>query len=96
MSATAEGLVIDRIGGNCPVEIEGAIDGQEFYFRARGMRWSLSVGGRDVVGAPDWYYEEPYGDQEFAAGWMSEEEARAFLDKAARLWRESRTAPGPG
>lgn len=95
MTQTTEGLVIDIIGGNCPVQAEGTIDGQEFYFRARGMRWSLSVGGRDVVGAPDWYYEEPYGDREFAAGWMTEEEARAFLDKAIGLWRARDLGPKP-
>lgn len=95
MTANTEGLVIDTIGGNCPVQAEGTIDGQEFYFRARGMRWSLSVGGRDVVGAPDWYYEEPYGEEEFAAGWMTEDEARAFIDKASGLYRQSLVVPGP-
>lgn len=83
----SEGLHINWIGGNCPVQGEGAVDGQEFYFRARFKRWSMSIGGEDVVGEPAWYYEEPYGTGPYDAGWMPESEARAFIDKAVALWR---------
>ena len=83
-----DGLVIEWIGGNCPVQAEGTIDGQEFYFRARGSRWSLAIGGVDVIASPDWFYEEPYGLGPFDAGWMTEEEALAFIDKAVGLYRE--------
>ena len=86
---------IDMIGGNCPVQAEGLIDGAPFYFRARGARWSLSVGGADVVGSPDWYHEEPYGDGPFDAGWMEETEARAFIEKGADLYRASLAGPAP-
>lgn len=79
-------IIITSLGGNCPVQAEGTIDGKEFYFRARGERWSMSIGGSDVVGDPEWYYEEDYGAGPFAAGWMSEDEARAFIDKAAGLY----------
>lgn len=64
------GIHIEYIGGNCPVQSEGTIGGKPFYFRARGRRWSMSIGGHDVVSQPDWYTEEPWGDGEFAAGWM--------------------------
>ena len=77
---------IDYIGGNCPVQAEGRVNGEEFYFRARGNRWSLSVGGDDVVGKPDWYYEEPYGKEPFDAGWMPEGIARGFIDRGAMKW----------
>lgn len=77
-------VVIDLIGGNCPVQAEGTIGGEPFYFRARGARWSIGVGG-EPVGAPVWHYEEPYGDWP-EAGWITEEEARAFIAKAAGLW----------
>lgn len=87
---------IDMIGGNCPVQAEGLIDGAPFYFRARGSHWSLSVGGADVVGSPDWYHEEPYGDGPFDAGWMEEAEARAFIEKGAELYRASLEEPRPG
>ncbi len=79
-------VVIDCLGGNCPVQAEGTIDGLPFYFRARGDRWTMGIGD-DVVLAPAWFYEEPYGDGPFAAGWMDEDEARAFIHKAADLYR---------
>ena len=75
-------LIIDNIGGNCPVQAEGHINDQPFYFRARGKRWSVGVGG-DVIGEPDWYYEEEYPGGPFAAGWMSEAEARKCIQEAA-------------
>lgn len=86
-------IQIDMIGGNCPVQAEGSIDGQPFYFRARGSRWTLSVGGPDVVGNPDWFYEEPYGSGPYDAGWMAEDVARAFLVKGADLYRASLLEP---
>ncbi len=76
---------IDWIGGNCPVQAEGTIDGEEFYFRARGGGWSFRVGG-DVVTDPEWRYDEDYGDGPFDAGWMTEDEARAFIAKATEIY----------
>lgn len=77
---------IDTIGGNCPVQAEGHIGGKtEFYFRARGASWSMSIGGADVIGNPNWYYEEDYG-QWPAAGWMPETEAREFIDKSIKMY----------
>jgi hypothetical protein len=84
-------IEIEWIGGNCPVQAEGTVDGKEFYFRARGEAWSMQIGGQDVVGNPEWSYGEDYGDEPFAAGWMSEEEARAFIDKAIGLYRAQQT-----
>ena len=75
-------------GGNCPVQAEGTLNDVDFYFRARGNYWSMSVGGEDVIGKPDWYFDEEYGDQPFAAGYMPEEDAKAFIEKAAKLWLE--------
>lgn len=82
-------IVIDWIGGNCPVQAEGTVNGKPFYFRARGAHWSMSIGGEDVVGDPEWSHEEDYGDSAFAAGWMPESEARGFIAKAASLYSES-------
>ena len=95
-------IEIAWIGGNCPVQAEGTIAGQPFYFRARGEHWSLSVGGEDVVGAPLWYYEEGYGDGPYDAGWIPEDKAREFIAAAAQrfLAAEAATrgepAPSPG
>lgn len=82
-------LEITMLGGFCPVQAEGTIEGEEFYFRARGERWSIGIGG-DVVAKPDWYHEQPYGDEPFAAGYMDLDEARAFIEEAAERYRQSK------
>lgn len=93
------GIQIDMLGGNCPVQADGLIDGEPFYFRARWDSWSLSIGsdyedhssigknGRDVVGRPRWFYEEDYGDGPYDAGWMPEDDARKMIAKGAALFR---------
>lgn len=78
-------VVIETLGGFCPVQAEGTVDGQPFYFRARGAHWSLGIGG-EPVGAPSWHHEESYGDDPFSAGWMSEEEACGFIRKAVAFY----------
>jgi len=89
-------IVIDTIGGNCPVQAEGTIDGHPFYFRARGQHWNIGIGG-EPVGAPAWEHEEAYGDGPFAAGYMPVEEAMQFIRKAAQKFHNkepSMTEPG--
>lgn len=82
-------VVIDEISGFCPVQAEGTVGGLEFYFRARGTSWTFSLGSRVAVAAPEWFWEEQYGDGEpFAAGWMTLEEAKGFIEKAVRLWAQ--------
>ena len=76
---------IDLIGGNCPVQAEGTVDGKPFYFRARGEHWSMGIGG-DPVMNPEWEHHEEYGAVPFAAGWMELDEARAFIDKAVAIY----------
>jgi hypothetical protein len=81
---------IEMIGGNCPVQAEGTIDGVPFYFRARGRRWAMSI-GKDPVGilatietrTDEWFAEATWGTERFAAGWMPEEEARRLIDWCA-------------
>lgn len=80
------GPIIHNIGGNCPVQAEGEIDGKPFYFRARGQRWSMGVGG-EPAGSPEWEHREGWGDSPYAAGWMPEETAIAMIEKAAILYR---------
>lgn len=86
------------LGGNCPVQAEGLVDGCPFYFRARGEGWSFSASedaAVDPVADPDWHVWVRYrshdplaGDPRFAAGWMDEDEARSFIEAAARWWRQ--------
>lgn len=73
---------IDYIGGNCPVQAEGHIGGKPFYFRARGERWTIGIGGNDCVTKPEWFYEEPYGEKPYEAGWMPQHVALAMIAKA--------------
>ena len=78
-------LEIDEIGGNCPVQAEGSIEGFGFYFRARGSYWTIDI----LDGSPDgWHYGEPYPGGQFAAGWMEESEARSFITMAAKKFVE--------
>ncbi|GHE77775.1 hypothetical protein GCM10019059_40960 [Camelimonas fluminis] len=88
MTKSGTGLDIHWLGGNCPVQGEGTLDGREFYFRARGSHWTFAVGG-DVIASPDWVHEEPYGTGPFDAGWMSEDDARACIAKATGLYRSA-------
>lgn len=80
-------VLIEMLGGNCPVQAEGSVDGIEWYFRARGESWSFQLGSKVPVDDPIWYYEQDYGDQPFAAGWMSEAEAEEFILLAISKWR---------
>lgn len=81
---------IEMLGGYCPVQAEGTIDGKSFYFRARGRRWTMGIGG-DPVGhpselegkRPEWYRERVWGDSPYAAGWMEEDEARRIIQQCA-------------
>lgn len=83
---------ITGVGGNCPVQGYGTVNGKPFYFRARGERWSMSIGGSDEILSPEWYYEEPYGEVSFEAGWMPEETAFKMIDKAFGLYAASLNA----
>lgn len=83
---------IDTLGGNCPVQSEGEIGGVPFYFRARGEHWSMSIGGDDIYSAPDWRYDEPYGEDDYAAGWMPLYEALGFMARAFGLYANRESA----
>lgn len=82
---------IEWIGGNCPVQAEGVICGYKFYFRARGTHWSFEVydGGDEP-----WCMAEKYSDEPYAAGWMTDDEARSFIDQAAEKYCRSHDDDG--
>lgn len=86
---------VDSIGGNCPVQAQGTVDGVSFYFRSRGEGWSFSVGADPLsvlMGQEEGFnYWEDYPGGAYAAGWIEEEEALSFIETGARLyalWRE--------
>jgi hypothetical protein len=84
-------IYIETIGGNCPLQAEGKIDGVPFYFRARGQHWSMGIGG-DPVMASEWYAECSWGREKFAAGWMPEEEARRLIEWCASEYVRNRAS----
>ena len=92
-------VLIDSIGGNCPVQADGSINGFPFYFRARGDQWTLSIAhkeSRDPVDvscgfAEGWRYREAYGEEDsFDAGWMEHEEALKFIHEAAEVFHKEK------
>lgn len=88
-----QGLIVRYVGGNCPVQAEGTLHGLPFYFRARGEHWSFSLAATAVgdplavrCGEQDGFtFEEGYGDGPYDAGWMTTDEALAFIHRAAAL-----------
>lgn len=81
------GAVLGACGGFCPVQIEGEIGGEPFYFRSRGERWRVWIGeGANVLADRALFAEEtwrPEGtsdeDARYIAGYMPEHEALDIL-----------------
>lgn len=84
----------------CPVQAEGDVDGDKFYFRARWDSWTFSIPSNPAddavevsIGAAEGYhYKQDYGVKEsWSAGWMELDEAEAFIRQAAdeyRAWKQ--------
>ena len=90
----SRGVDVATSGGNCPLQIEGRVDDiYHFYFRARGSRWTLTIGLRQTYGGNgNWFYWEPYGI-EYEAGWMSEERGLWLLLSAVMFFRDEQFGP---
>lgn len=73
-------LQIHSIGGVCPLQAEGTIENKPFFFRARGNRWTLGIGGEPVL-KPESFYSGSIPD----AGWMSEAAARELIETTAQI-----------
>ena len=83
------GATLYWLGGNCPVQGEGEVDGHAFYFRARGNEWQFHVAMTDEQIFHDdvFYHEQEYGDEEYAAGWMPVADAGDFIVDAIQMFR---------
>ena len=91
---------LDSWGGNCPVQGYGTIvlDGgvqHDWYFRARGESWSVTVGQGDGGYVDDkdadLVVEGLSRDQRpFQAGYMSPEEGHEHLVLALTHWAEGK------
>jgi hypothetical protein len=80
--------------GQCPVQAEGKINGLPFYFRSRGMSWSLSIAAtpdgdplddEEVCFHAELYDGERNADFPFGAGYANADECRVFIERAAKL-----------
>ena len=83
---TTSGILYEWTCDGAPLQAEGMIDGNPFYFRSRGNYWSVGIGGEPVCD-PAWEYGEDYGAEAFDASWMPKEIGAAFIAKAADMWR---------
>lgn len=83
------GASIDQMGGQCPVQVEGRVDGQWFYFRARGQSWQFHVAPSEaeIFSKPSFYIEGSYGEKKFAAGYMPDADALLIMTHAINLYR---------
>lgn len=89
-------LTVTQLGGNCPVQSEGTINGVPYYFRARGEHWSMAIGPDPVdisCGFKEgWYKEQEWGDNPYAAGWMDVDEARKLIEQCAEEYNTAISA----
>lgn len=85
----ALGIEISTMGGNCPVQIEGRVDGLAFYFRARGEEYQFHVAKTQAAIFEDeiHYVEKPWGDGPYAAGWMDLHIALGLLCDEVEVFR---------
>jgi hypothetical protein len=81
------GATFGAYGGVCPVQIEGEIGGEPFYFRSRGEKWRVWIGeGANVLDDRALFAEQTYRpegtsdeDARYVAGYMPEHEALDLL-----------------
>ena len=92
-------IVIENIGGWCPVQADGTVDGVPFYFHSRGEGWSMAIGddpvGVTIGNKPGWVQNELWGTEPFAAGYMPLDIATKIIQRCAEEFsRKHPTAEG--
>lgn len=96
----APGVELTLLSGFCPVQGEGTVDGQPFFFRARHNTISLAIGGGDLLLHPDWEWCEmddasrTDADIGEGAGWLDHIGARAYILIFAQYYQQG--IPGNG
>lgn len=83
------GYVIDWLGGYCPVQAEGSLDGHRMYFRSRGAQWSLDIGEPYGQEPPLFWHVEEWGTWP-DAGYMPDEIVFEMIDKAVAAYRAAK------
>ncbi len=90
------------IGGWCPVQGFGLVDGHTWYFRARGSHWEMGIAGESgdgpefedkavgaTLGDTGWFTQEPWGKWP-DAGYMPTKTAWGFIEQSIVKWRKDR------
>lgn len=76
-------IKIDYIGGVCPIQAEGTINGEQFYFRSRHQHWSLCIGKNPILGPHSklnkYYKKEKWGEGLHSAGFMNIKDAKIII-----------------
>ncbi len=93
----AKKIIIESIGGSCPVQASGTIDGKEFYFWSRYQSWSFAVATKAGIDPVDinetsdqgFYLEESYGEGPYDAGYMPIEEAKEIIHRCVEQFENS-------
>jgi len=79
--------------GACPVQIEGTVDDQHFYFRSRWDEWQFGVGNSPedavcvAIGMADGFCLEGEGDS-----WMPHNEAWRIVAECIEAYRKYRSS----
>ena len=82
-----------QLGGACPVQGEGTVDGLEWYFRARGESWSFEVfrpGGFEGLPVQDVVFDrsgETFGGP-YSASWIGAKHAWSLIRTCINEWRQ--------
>lgn len=86
-------ILVETLGGNCPVQAEGTINDHPFYFRGRHEQVSLSIAGPsgDVFGSDAWVHT----DQNDDAGWLEDKIALDIIKAFAHIWLKTAETPSP-
>ena len=86
------------VGGACPVQGDGMVDGLPWYFRARGVSWSFSVAATPEGDPVDALFDNApegswstsgsaEGEGAFAGSWMPYSEAWRHVEASIAAWR---------
>lgn len=85
------------VGGFCPVQGEGTVDGLSWYFRARHDDWSFEAwrapfgpDGSLPSGPPIWSASAEYTDGDGDASWMPFSHAWRYIEECIAVGREAR------
>ena len=97
---TGEGWTGAMTCGACPVQIEGDVDGMEFYFRARGGEWSMGIAATRTRAISCRYGDVDEGEWAIEGddpedGFMKHSEAWRIVRETIEQWRAMKRA-NPG